>query len=264
MRPHSGVKVLAISILICVLIVLIALSVQTAQAQAPVSGYHVIRVYPHDKNAFTQGLIFLEGYLYESTGLQGRSSVRKVELETGRVLQEYSLPSIYFGEGLTNWGFDLLQLTWKMQTGFVYDRATFRVKRRFSYSGEGWGLTTDGTRLIMSDGTAVLRFLDPTSLEETDRLPVHDGGQPITNLNELEFVHGEIYANVWQTDRIARISPRTGEVIGWINLHGLLSPDEVASSNVLNGIAYDAQSDRLFITGKLWPRLFEIKVTSPR
>jgi glutamine cyclotransferase len=236
-----------------------------AQAQAPVSGYQVVRVYPHDRNAFTQGLIFLDGFLYESTGLTGKSSLRKVQLETGRVLQDYALPAVYFAEGLTNWGPDLVQLTWTANTGFVYDRASFKVKSSFSYSGEGWGITNDGRRLIMSDGTDALRFLDPVSLRETGRLKVNDRGRPVRQLNELEFIRGEIYANVWQTDRIARISPQTGEVLGWIDLRGVLAPGEVNSPDaVLNGIAYDSRTDRLFVTGKLWPKLFEIKVVPRR
>ncbi len=236
-----------------------------ATAPAPVAGYEVVRVFPHDRNAFTQGLIYLDGFLYEGTGLAGRSSVRKTELQTGKVLQEYALPAAYFGEGLTNWGADLLQLTWTTNTGFVYDRASLKVKRSFSYSGEGWGLTNDGRRLILSDGTDTLRFLDPLSFQETGRLRVRDRGMPVRQLNELEYVRGEIWANVWQTDRIARISPQTGDVLGWIDLRGLLSPGEVTSADaVLNGIAYDSRTDRLFVTGKLWPKIFEIKIASRR
>lgn len=249
---------------VSLLVILLQSCAQTGGRETPTYTYRVVRVYPHDANAFTQGLIYLEGYLYESTGLHGKSTVRKVHLETGKVLQEHSLPRQYFGEGLTNWGPDLLQLTWKTNTGFVYDRRTFKVRRSFSYSGEGWGLANDGTSLIISDGTATLRFLDPRSLKEIDRLTVRDRGQPIIDLNELEYIRGEIYANVWQTDRIARISPRTGEIVGWIDLRGLLSPREIAASDVLNGIAYDSEKDRLFITGKLWPKLFEIKVVPRR
>lgn len=234
-----------------------------ARPQTPVAGYQVVRAFPHDKNAFTQGLIYIDGFLYEGTGLAGKSSVRKAELATGKVLQEYALPAVYFGEGLTNWGSDLLQLTWTSNTGFVYDRASLKVKRSFSYSGEGWGLTNDGRRLILSDGTDTLRFLDPLSFLETGRLKVRDQARPVTQLNELEFVRGEIWANVWQTDRIARISPQTGDVLGWIDLRGLLSPGEVSSADaVLNGIAYDSRTDRLFVTGKLWPKIFEIKIVS--
>lgn len=231
-------------------------------AATPIYGYKVVRSYPHDRGAFTQGLVHHEGALYEGTGLNGRSSVRKVRLETGEVLQIRPLDEKYFGEGITIWKDSLIQLTWQSGIGFVYDLKTFEPQRTFTYAGEGWGLTHDGTRLIMSDGSAsgTLRFLDPRTLRETGRLIVRDGAMPVNGLNELEFVKGEIYANVWNTDRIARISPRTGQVTGWIDLRGLLDPRDAAGVDVLNGIAYDAASDRLFVTGKLWPRVFEIQV----
>jgi glutamine cyclotransferase len=202
----------------------------------------------------------MDGHLYESTGLNGKSSVRMVDLASGQVLQRYDLPAEYFGEGLTNWDGNLIQLTWKSGTGFVYDSFSFALRRTFHYKGEGWGLTHDAKALILSDGSAVLRFLDPSSFREIRRMSVvDDKGQPVLNLNELEFARGEIYANVWQTDRIVQISPRTGKVLGWIDLSGLMAkladPDAV-----LNGIAYDAKGDRLFVTGKLWPKLFEIRV----
>lgn len=231
-------------------------------------GYQVVKSYPHDRAAFTQGLVYRDGYLYESTGLEGKSTLRKVDLNTGRVLQQYDLLPNYFGEGLTDWGPHLIQLTYQTQTGFVYDRETLTLKSSFAYSGEGWGLTQDGTRLIMSDGTSTLRFLDPVTFSEKGRVTVRDGGQPVVDLNELEYVRGEIYANVWRTDRIARISPATGEVVGWIDLRNLVKPGEIPRSSpsfeaaVLNGIAYDAAKDRLFVTGKLWPKLFEIRVVS--
>jgi glutamine cyclotransferase len=228
---------------------------------APVFGYQIVRTFPHDPQAFTQGLVFLDGVLYEGTGLNGRSSIRKVKLENGEVLQIQKLDPQYFGEGIAVWGTNLVQLTWQGGVGFVYDRATFQRKKTFSYKGEGWGLACDGARLAMSDGTAFIRFLDPATLAETGRIQVRDGAVPVEHLNELEFVKGEIFANVWQTDRLARISPKTGQVTGWIDLAGLLDPREAARGvDVLNGIAYDAQKDRLFVTGKLWPRLFEIKV----
>lgn len=237
-----------------------AASPQRATA-TPVFGYQVVRAFPHDPQAFTQGLVFLDGFLYEGTGLNGRSSIRKVKIENGEVLQIQKIDRQYFGEGIAAWDNTLVQLTWETGVGFVYDRATFQRKRTFTYKGEGWGLAFDGTRLAMSDGTAYLRFLDPATLAETGRLQVRDGGVPVANLNELEFVKGEIFANVWQTDRIARISPKTGQVTGWIDLRGLLDQREVARGvDVLNGIAYDAQKDRLFVTGKLWPRLFEIRI----
>jgi glutaminyl-peptide cyclotransferase len=228
---------------------------------AAVSRYQVVRAYPHDPKAFTQGLEFADGFLYEGTGMNGASGIRKVRLETGEVVQLGRLEDRYFGEGITIFGQSLIQLTWQTQVGFVYDRNTFERRGTFNYTGEGWGLTHDPTRLIMSDGTSSLRFLDPKTFKEIGRLPVTDAGRPVPQLNELEMVKGEIYANVWQTERIARISPRTGQVIGWIDLRGLLSPSEAAATNadVLNGIAYDAAGDRLFVTGKWWPKLFEIK-----
>jgi glutamine cyclotransferase len=230
---------------------------------APVAGFEVVRSYPHDPQAFTQGLVFIDGVLYEGTGLNGRSGIRKVRLENGEVLQIQKLEERHFGEGIAVVGQSIVQLTWQSGVGFVYDRHTFQRTKTFNYQGEGWGLTYDGTRLIMSDGTPSLRFLDPVTLKETGRLEVRDGGRPVDDLNELEVVKGEIYANVWSTDRIARISPKTGTVTGWIDLTGLLNPRDPASTDVLNGIAYDAAKDRLFVTGKLWPKLFEIRIKQP-
>jgi len=221
--------------------------------------YRVVNVYPHDRRASTQGLIYSDGFLYESTGGHGRSSLRKLRLETGEVLQQHPLAWEHFGEGMSEWGDDLVQLTWRSNVGFVYDKATLRVKRTFHYPGEGWGLTHDQTRLIMSDGSATLRFLDPETFRETGRLTVREDHLPLQWLNELEFVRGEIYANVWETDRIARISAYTGQVTGWIDLNGLLPEiDRMIRVGVLNGIAYDSRKNRLFVTGKLWPKLFEI------
>jgi glutamine cyclotransferase len=230
------------------------------QAAAANYTYRGVNVYPHDTRAFTQGLIYRDGVFFESTGLNGRSSVRRVRIETGEVLQERAVPTQYFAEGLTDWGEQLIQLSWKTNIGFVYDTATLALRRTFPYTGEGWGLTHDRSRLIMSDGSATLRFLDPTSFRETGRLLVRDGTRPVTELNELELVRDEIYANVWQTDRICRIDPRTGRVVGWIDLAGLLPPADRAAADVLNGIAYDRVGDRLFVTGKLWPRVFEIRL----
>jgi glutaminyl-peptide cyclotransferase len=226
--------------------------------------YSVIRSYPHDRGAFTQGLEYADGFLYEGTGLNGRSSIRKVKLETGEVVQRRDLPPQYFGEGITIWKADLVQLTWRSQIAFTYDRATFASKRTFSYTGEGWGLTHDDRSLIMSDGSAALRFLDPATFAERRRMVISDAGVPVLNLNEVEYVRGEIYANVWQTDTIVRIAPDSGRVLGWIDLRGLLTGAERASTDVLNGIAYDAAHDRLFVTGKLWPKVFEIKIVEGR
>ena len=227
----------------------------------PEYGYTVVHAYPHDPLAFTQGLFYLDGYLYEGTGLYEQSTIRKVKPETGQVLLERGVPGQYFGEGIIDWKDRLLELTWKSQLGFIYDLATFQPKGQFEYPGEGWGLTQDGKRIIMSDGSAQLRFWDPQTLKETGRITVTADGQPVSNLNELEWVKGEIYANIWQTNRIARIDPASGKVVGWIDLTGLLSPsDEAPDTDVLNGIAYDAQGGRLFVTGKKWPKLFEIKL----
>lgn len=231
-----------------------------ARSAAPAAKYRVVRVYPHDPEAFTQGLVYLDGFLYEGTGLNGRSSIRKVKLENGEVVQIQKVDSQYFGEGIAVKGDTIYELTWQSEIGFLYDRATFSRKGTFNYKGEGWGLTHDGQRLIMSDGTAFLRFLDPGSLKELSRIQVKDGTSPVGNLNELEYVKGEIFANVWQTHRIARISPKTGRVTAWLDLDGLLTPREAQQADVMNGIAYDAAGDRLFVTGKLWPKLFEIKI----
>ena len=231
-----------------------------ARAATPVYGYEVVRTYPHDPNAFTEGLFLRDGFLYESTGLQGASSVRKIVLETGSVENERSISSQYFGEGIIDWKDKLIQLTWKTQIGFVYGLDDFETRGEFSYAGEGWALTRDDKRLIMSDGTSRLRFLDPETLKETGGITVTDEGRPVDQLNELEWVKGEIYANIWQTDRIARIDPVTGKVKGWIDLTGLLPEADRARADVLNGIAYDAKADRLIVTGKLWPRLYEIRV----
>lgn len=232
----------------------------SAQRATPVAGYQIVRSYPHDRQAFTQGLVYHGGFLYEGTGLNGKSSIRKVRLENGEVLQVQPLESRYFGEGIAIVGDRLIQLTWQTEVGFVYDLATFTRQQTFTYKGEGWGLTYDGTRLIMSDGTSWLRFVDPATLKETGRLQVKDAGRSVEEINELEMVKGELYANVWGTDRIARVSPKTGAILGWIDLKGLLSPRESVGVDVLNGIAYDAVGDRLFVTGKLWPRVFEIRV----
>lgn len=232
------------------------------QAAAPVQGYVVKQSYPHDEQAFTQGLFFMDGFLYESTGQYGASSVRKVDLKTGKVLQKRDLPQQVFGEGIAPVGSNIVALTWMNQGGFILDAATFTPKATFEYKGEGWGLTTDGERVYMSDGSSDIRVLNPATLQETRRIHVTADGKPLTRINELEWVDGLIYANVWQTDRIARIDPMSGRVIGWIDLSGLAAAAGVkaGADNVLNGIAYDSQHKRLFVTGKLWPRLFEIEL----
>jgi glutamine cyclotransferase len=228
----------------------------------PTYGYKVVRSYPHDRGAYTQGFQYFDGFIYEGTGLNGRSSIRKVRLDTGEVLQVRAIDQQYFGEGIVIWKDRLIQLTWRSEIGFVYAKDTFQPIRTFTYTGEGWGLTHDGRRLIMSDGSesGTLRFLDPETLRPTGTLAVKDGTMPVDDLNELEWVKGEIYANVYQTNRIARISPKTGRVTGWIDLQGLLDPRDAAGVDVLNGIAYDAAKDRLFVTGKLWPKVFEIQL----
>jgi glutamine cyclotransferase len=237
-----------------------AILVSALLAQSPASfGYRVVKTYPHDRSAFTQGLEYKDGVLYEGTGLVGRSQLRKVDLETGRVLAQFDVPSPFFGEGITVLPRQIVQLTWQSQTGFVYDRATFRLLKSFTYSGEGWGITNDGKQLFMSDGTAQIRVWDPETLKEVRRITVRDGTRPVVMLNELEYVRGELLANVWQSDRIARISPSDGRVTGWIDLSGL-AKDRTTADAVLNGIAYDGAHDRLFVTGKLWPNLFEIKI----
>lgn len=221
--------------------------------------YKVVHVYPHDSKAFTQGLSFQDGFLYEGTGLNGQSTLRKVELETGKVLQVHQLAYQYFGEGIAIYEDRSVQLTWQQNVGFVYDKSSFELLRQFSYPTEGWGITYDGKRLIMSDGTSTLHFLDPDSFAETGRIQVYDDNGPVIRLNELEYIRGEIYANVWQTDRIAIFSPQTGKVTGWIDLTGLINQGDPAQrADVLNGIAYDEKGGRLFVTGKLWPNLFEI------
>ena len=223
--------------------------------------YDVVNVYPLDPNAFTQGLVIEKGVLYEGTGLWSKSTLRRVKLETGEVTQLYSLPSDFFGEGITVFEDKIIQLTWRSKTGFVYDKHSFDLLREFSYTTEGWGITNDGTQLIMSDGTATLYFLDPETFEKVGQVEVHDNG-PVTNLNELEYINGEVYANIWREDKIAIINPKTGQVKGWIDLTGIYTQEVSDSNDVLNGIAYDAEGDRLFVTGKMWSQLFQIELTA--
>jgi glutamine cyclotransferase len=222
----------------------------------------IVRSYPHDTRAYTQGLAYEDGVLFEGTGQYGESTLRRVELESGRVLQAVRLPNNMFGEGITVRGGEVFQLTWRNQIGIVYDKSTFRELRRFRYAGEGWGLTHDGTHLIMSDGSSTLRFLDPKTFRVVRQLIVRSGGRRVANLNELEYVGGEILANIWYKDYLARISPASGEVLGWIDLQTLV-PAGLDREQCANGIAYDAENDRLFVTGKNWPQLYEIRLVSP-
>jgi glutamine cyclotransferase len=227
----------------------------------PVLTYEVVNTFPHDPNSFTQGLVYRDGSLYESAGEYGKSSLRKVELQTGRVVQQTAVPPKYFAEGLALLNGKLYQLTWQEHTGFVYDAGTFQKLDEFYVDGDGWGLTTDGESLILSDGTNQIRFLDPATFRVRRTISVLFNNRPLTELNELEYVKGEIYANVWHTDRIARIDPKSGALLGWVDLSGLLPAAERSSREaVLNGIAYDESGGRLFVTGKLWPKLFEIKL----
>lgn len=244
---------------------LLLVSSGPAHAKPREYGYRIVHVYPHDPLAFTQGLEYRGGYLYEGTGLRGRSTLRKVDLTTGKLLKEIQLQPELFGEGITVINEKILQLTWQAQMGFVYDQNSFRRLRSFTYTGEGWGLANDGKTIFMSDGTPQIRCIDPLTLTEIRRFTVHDGNTPVKNVNELEWVRGEIYANIWHSWRIARIAPSDGSVVGWIDLTGVISKDELHDPEaVLNGIAYDAMGDRLFVTGKLWPKLFEIKLIPRR
>ncbi len=235
-------------------------------SSAQVYGYRVISAYPHDTEAFTEGLVYYNGFLYESTGLYGSSSLRRVDLGTGNVLQIYNLSSQYFGEGITVFNDTIVQLTYQNHVGFVYNLESFKLLKTFSYPDEGWGLTNNGSRLIMSDGTANLYFLNPQTFQRTGYVAVHDGATPIDNLNELEYINGSVFANVWLTNRIAVINPGTGQVTAWIDLTGIENLTGChcdVTNDVLNGIAYDAQSNHLFVTGKMWPSLFEIQVVPP-
>jgi glutaminyl-peptide cyclotransferase len=238
-------------------------AVSRAHAAVPIYGVVVVNTYPHDPSAFTEGLLYQNGFLYESTGLEGHSSIRKTKLETGKVVQQYDLDPRYFGEGIVIWQNQLIELTYKSEIGFVYDRDSFRKLSEFHYKGEGWALTQDGSHIIMSDGTSDLRVLDPLTLQEIRRIHVTCDGRPVQYVNELEWVNGELYANIWQTNAIARINPETGAVVGLIDATSLAVRTAAAGRDVdvLNGIAYDAKADRLFVTGKLWPTLYQITLS---
>lgn len=232
-----------------------------APAGVPNYTYQVVHTYPHDRNAFTEGLEFHDGFLYESTGLNGHSTLRKVKLETGEIVRSIALPSQYFGEGIAILGDRIAQLTYQTQIGFVYSLKDFVQLSTFKYKGEGWSFTHNANTLFMDDGTDEIRLWDPKTFAERSRIKVHEGSRSINNVNELEYVDGQLYANIWQTDRIARISPSTGAILGWIDMSGIFSPMyRNGTEDVLNGIAYDAARKRLFVTGKLWPNLFEIKI----
>ena len=258
--PHVRLKWLVACAVAAVAVGAAAWAQLHGRSAPAVVGFKVVAVYPHDPNAFTQGLAIAGGQLYEGTGLYGQSTIRKVDLTTGRVEKQRPINATYFGEGIAILDGHLYQLTWQNGLGLVYDLATFSQQRTFQYTGEGWGLTQDGKQLILSDGSSKLRFLDPQTFAVVREIDVRDHGQPVTKLNELEYVDGEIWSNVWYDDRIARISPATGEVLGWVDLAALYPKSARSSEAVLNGIAYDAATKRLFVTGKNWPQLYEIQI----
>jgi glutaminyl-peptide cyclotransferase len=228
---------------------------------APIYSYRVVAKYPHSTSNYTEGFFFLDGMFYEGTGLEGHSAVIVTDPQTGNTIKHREIPSQYFGEGIVDWGPNIYEWTWKSHVCFVYNRATLQPVKQFTYAGEGWGMTRSGKEIITSDGSATLRFRDPETFQETRQILVTDGNKVIDNLNELEFIKGEIYANIWHSDRIARISPSDGHVIAWIDLTGLMPANQrIDAESVLNGIAYDSQHGRIFVTGKQWPTIFEIKV----
>ncbi len=244
---------------------ILLMSAARCGAATPVYGYRVVGTYPHSTDSYTEGFLYLNGLFYEGTGLKGHSQVLVYEPNTGKLRASVNLPPEFFGEGIVDWGANLYEWTWQTNVGFVRDRTTLKVLRQFTYGGEGWGMTRDARELITSNGSSTLSFRSPVDFRETRHVVVKDGGKEISQLNELEYVKGEIYANVWHTDRIARIAPKDGHVLGWIDLSGIMSPMiKLDSEAVLNGIAYDAQHDRLFVTGKQWPSIFEIKLTTKR
>ena len=260
-RQHVAGILIATAVLVLTAITLVLLDGGLVSPLPRHYTYTVVNVYPHDESAFTQGLIFENGVLYESTGLYGYSTLRRVELETGRILQLYTLPNQFFGEGIAILDDKVIQLTWRSNRGFVYDKHSFDLLREFWYPTEGWGITNNGSHLIMSDGTATLHFLDPETFERVGQIEVRDI-DPVTKLNELEYIQGEVYANIWKEERIAIINPQNGQVTGWIDLSGIQDSENRNPENVLNGIAYDVKEDRLFVTGKRWSQLFEIKLTA--
>jgi len=260
MKKRHLTTILIVTVALVISSVILVLLNDSPVNTTPVSyTYEVVNRYPHDQNAFTQGLVIEQGVLYEGTGLWGNSTLRRVDLETGNVLQSHALSNEFFGEGITVFGDRIIQLTYQSRTGLVYDKHSFDLLQEFSYPTEGWGITTDGNQLIMGDGTATLYFLDPETFEKVGQVEVHDD-EPVTYINELEYIKGEVYANIWRTDKIAIIDPQTGQVTGWIDLTGIYNQENSDPNSVLNGIAYDTEGDRLFVTGKLWSQLFEIKL----
>ncbi len=263
--PRSPIPLGRLLFLLLIGVVIVSLSyplLTKPDEPDPEHAYTVVNTFPHDPEAFTQGLVYHDGRLYEGTGLRGRSTVRIVDLETGEITRVHHMPPEYFGEGITIIGDRIIQVTWQSRVGFVYDRQSLEVLATFSISTEGWGLTHDGASLILSDGTPTLHFLDPETFQETRKVEVNDGEEPVTNINELEYIDGEVYANIWKTDLIARIDPLSGSVNGWLDLSGLKEHIEDRSTiDVLNGIAYDDESGHLFVTGKLWPLMLEIELT---
>jgi len=261
-------KSLVIAILVIVVIIVLSASIlvifnsnnASAKSTATHYTYSIVNTYPHDTSAFTEGLVYSDGFLYESTGLNGASSLRRVDLTTGNVLQEIMLPDQYFGEGIAIVNNTIIQLTWQSHIGFIYDKTTFAVLGNFTYPTQGWGLTFDGKNLIMSDGTDHLYFLNPTTFQQTGQIQVHDGNTPVVNINSLDYINGEVYANIWLTNSIAIINPETGQVKAWIDLTGLPDENNSNPNAVLNGIAYDQQNNRLFVAGKDWPNIYQIKL----
>ncbi|MCK4885287.1 glutaminyl-peptide cyclotransferase [Candidatus Bathyarchaeota archaeon] len=258
-RQHLAIILIIVAVIAVSSVTLVLLSNSPVDPEPLHYTYNVVNVYPHDEAAFTQGLAFEDGIIYESTGRYGQSTLRRVELETGSITQLYALPDQFFGEGITIFEDKIVQLTWNSGKGFVYDRGSFELLQEFEYSTGGWGITYDGSRLIMSDGTATLYFLDPETFQKIGQVEVYDE-EPVTLLNELEYIQGTVYANIWKEEKIVIINPETGHVTGWIDLEGINEAENQNISSVLNGIAYDAEEDRLFVTGKRWSQLFEISL----
>ena len=259
-KQHLLSLLLITGALIASMILFVVLNEKPANAKPVHYTYSIVNTYPHDESAFTQGLVYENGALYEGTGLYGESTLRRVKLETGEVLQSYMLSDRYFGEGIAILDGKIVQVTWLENKGFVYDKYSFELLEEFSYSTEGWGITYDGNHLIMSDGTANLYFLDPETFETERQIEVQETA-PVTQINELEYIKGKVYANIWMEEKIAMINPQTGKVEGWIDMSGIQDAEKQDGDNVLNGIAYDATGDRLFVTGKRWAHLFEIKLS---